>query len=63
MIIIVFFILTDSHYFIKDSSTGVTILEGQSEGGLYPQWLQHFSLNKQPTLVALIGVKVPLRIW
>jgi hypothetical protein len=31
-----FFILTSSHYFIKDSRTGVTILKGRSDGGLYP---------------------------
>jgi len=31
-----FFILADSHYFIKDKQTGLTLLEGKSDGGLYP---------------------------
>ncbi|KAG2704800.1 hypothetical protein I3760_05G022100 [Carya illinoinensis] len=31
-----FFILIASHYFVKDNHTGKTLLEGQSNGGLYP---------------------------
>jgi hypothetical protein len=31
-----FFLHTGSHYFVKDNHTGITLLEGRSEGGLYP---------------------------
>jgi hypothetical protein len=30
-----FFLLNGSHYFVKDNLTGITLLEGRSQGGLY----------------------------
>jgi hypothetical protein len=43
-IITAFFILTDSHYFIEDKQTGLTLLEGKSDGGLYPISSTYFRL-------------------
>jgi hypothetical protein len=31
-----FFILIDSHFYVKDNQTWVILLEGRSENGLYP---------------------------
>jgi hypothetical protein len=43
--IMVVFILTGSHYFIKENCIGLTLLEGRSEGGLYPLHLHSFLVN------------------
>jgi len=58
-----FFVLNGSHYFVKDNRTGLTLLEGQSEGGLYPIQLKSFSVNKQHALTALLGVKTSAAVW
>lgn len=58
-----FFILTASHFFVKDILTGKTLLEGRSEGGLYPFPMQSISLNKPRALVAVAGIKAPLAVW
>jgi hypothetical protein len=58
-----FFILTDSNYFVKDNHTGLTLLAGKSEGGLYPIHLNSFSVNKQHALTALLGVKTSAAVW
>jgi hypothetical protein len=58
-----FFILTGSQYFVKDNHTGLTLLEGRSEGGLYPIQLKSFSVNKQHTLTALLGFKTSAAVW
>jgi len=62
-IITVFFLLNGSHYFVKDNLTGITLLEGRSEGGLYPLHLQSFSVNKQRALTAFLGVKTSAAVW
>ena len=58
-----FFILTDSNYFVEDNHTGLTLLAGKSEGGLYPIHLNLFSVNKQHALTALLGVKTSAAVW
>jgi hypothetical protein len=58
-----FFILTGSQYFVKDNRTGLTLLVGRSEGGLYPIQLKSFSVNKQHALTALLGVKISAAVW
>ena len=58
-----FFILTNSHYFIKYNKTGTTLLEGLSEGGLYPIHLKKHLVNKFRACVALFGVKTSLDVW
>jgi hypothetical protein len=58
-----FFILTGSHYFVKDNKTGMTLLEGQSEGGLYPIHLNKYVVNKCRAHIALFGVKTSLDVW
>jgi hypothetical protein len=58
-----FFLLNGSHYFVKDNRTGITLLEGRSEGGLYPLHLQSFLVNKQHALTAFLGVKTSAVVW
>jgi len=58
-----FFILTDSHYFIKDKLMGLTLLEGKSEGGLYPINTSKVVLPKTRLLNALLGVKTSISVW
>jgi hypothetical protein len=58
-----FFILTGSHYFVKDNKTGMTLLDGQSEGGLYPIHLNKYVVNKCRAHIALFGVKTSLDVW
>jgi hypothetical protein len=59
----IFFLLNGSHYFVKDNCTGITLLEGRSEGGLYPLHLQSFSVNKQHALTTFLGVKTFAAVW
>ena len=57
------FILTGTHYFVKDIQTGVTLLEGRSEGGLYPIQLRSMSINKSHALSAVVGIKASVSVW
>ncbi|RVW13866.1 Retrovirus-related Pol polyprotein from transposon RE1 [Vitis vinifera] len=57
------FILTGTHYFVKDIQTGTTLLEGKSEGGLYPIQLRSMSINKSHALSAVVGIKASVSIW
>ena len=58
-----FFILTGSPYFVKDNKTGMTLLEGLSEGGLYPIHINKKFVNKCHAHVTLFGVKTSLDVW
>lgn len=58
-----FFILTDSHYFLKDKQTGITLLARSSERGLYPFHLNKVSLNKCRTHIVFFGVKTSFDVW
>lgn len=58
-----FFILTGSHFFIKDNQTGLNLLDGKSEDGLYPIRTSLASLNKARIHTALFGVKAPVSVW
>jgi transposase InsO family protein len=58
-----FFILTDTHFFIKDKLTGLTLLEGKSEGGLYPINTSRMVVPKTRLLSALLGVKTSVDVW
>jgi len=40
------FALTGSNFLVKDNLTGMVLLQGPSENGLYPIPLHHLSLNK-----------------
>jgi hypothetical protein len=48
---------------VKDNHTGLTLLEGRSEGGLYPLHLKSFSVNKQHALTTFLGVKTYAVVW
>jgi hypothetical protein len=50
-----FFILAGSHFFIKDNQTGLNLLDGKSEGGLYPIRTSLASLNKAWIHTTLFG--------
>ncbi|RVW62129.1 Retrovirus-related Pol polyprotein from transposon RE2 [Vitis vinifera] len=43
--------------------TGATLLEGRSEGGLYPIQLRSMSINKSHALSAVVGIKAPVSVW
>jgi len=58
-----FFLLNGSHYFVKDNHTSLTLLEGLSEGGLYPLHFKSLSVNKQHALTAFLGVKTFATVW
>jgi len=58
-----FFILTGSQYFVKDNRTGLTLLEGRSEDGLYPIQLKSFYVNNKHALTTLLGVKTSAAVW
>jgi hypothetical protein len=55
------FILTDSHFFVKDNFTGQTLLQGQSRDGLYPIFLSK-STNKVRKFAAFLGVSTSSKI-
>ena len=51
-----FFILTGTHYFIKDNKTGTTLLEGLSEGDFIPfTSINIWSINFVPALLSLVS--------
>jgi len=58
-----FFILTDTHYSIKDKLTSLTLLQGKSEGGLYPINTSKVVLPKTRLLSAMLGVKISVDVW
>jgi hypothetical protein len=48
-----FFILTNSHYFVKDNKTGTTLLESLSEDGLYHIHIKKTFVSKCHAHIAL----------
>ncbi|KAJ0009705.1 hypothetical protein Pint_33476 [Pistacia integerrima] len=65
-----YFVLTASHFFVKDLQTRKILLQGQSEGGLYPMYLKQMKLNSSnsktahiSSFTALQGVRAPIHIW
>jgi hypothetical protein len=58
-----YFILTSSHFFVKDLQTHAILLEGKSENGLYPLWLRRWSSkNKNPVFTAFFGLKTSISV-
>ena len=58
-----YFVLTSSHFFVKDMQTGEILLQGPCEAGLYPMHLKQISSKHCRNLVAFIGVKTSLSTW
>jgi len=58
-----FFILSDSHFLVKDKRTKAILLAGKSENGLYPLRFKRSSLKAQHAAVALIGIRTSHLIW
>jgi hypothetical protein len=52
-----YFILTSSHYYVKDLQTHAILLKGKSENGLYPLRLGRNLHKETKTFTALIGIK------
>jgi hypothetical protein len=62
-----YFILTTSHYFVKDIRTHAILLEGRSEHGLFPlrfRSLPFMNNNKSfPIYTAFLGLKTTPDVW
>jgi hypothetical protein len=58
-----FFVLTDSHFFVKDTHTKAILLAGKSENGLYPLRFQRGSIKARRATVALLGIRTSSLIW
>jgi len=58
-----FFKLTDSYFLVKANLTGEILLQGPSEGGLYPVNLKQFSKNKLSRFTAFLGAKTSSSTW
>jgi hypothetical protein len=58
-----YFILTATHFFVKDMLTKATLLEGKTENGLYPLRFKGSSLKARRAAVALLGIKTSSLIW
>jgi hypothetical protein len=52
-----FFILTASHFFVKDNQTMAILLEGKSENGLYPMRLQKTLFKHNYCFTTFLGLK------
>ena len=52
-----YFILTSSHYFVKNLLTHKVLLEGKSENGLYPLQFGRSPHKGNKTFAALIGIR------
>lgn len=66
----VFFILTNSYFVVKDTQTKEMLLQGSSEDGLYPIYLQQLKPNKALSKITLLssfttflGVTTPIQVW
>jgi len=61
------FELTGSHYTVKDNLTGIMLLQGLSENGLYPISLHRLQSslqsNKLKGFAAFVGVKTSDMVW
>jgi transposase InsO family protein len=58
-----YFVLTSSHYFVKDLRTHALLLEGRSENGLYPLKLERTSSKNAPVFSAFLGIKASTLMW
>lgn len=57
-----YFKLTDSYFLVKDNLTGAILLQGPSEGSLYPVHLNKFVTNKRAS-IALNVIKASTDLW
>jgi hypothetical protein len=58
-----YFVLTGSHYFVKDLRTKAILLEGRSENGLYPMQFGRNKLQGAKTFTAFLGIKTSSLVW
>jgi hypothetical protein len=58
-----YFILTSSHYYVKDLLTHATLLEGRSEHGLYPLRLGGNLHKNTKTFTAFLGIRTTSLVW
>jgi hypothetical protein len=57
------FELTGYDFTVKDNQTGMVLLHGPCENGLYPIPLNRKSMNKVKGFTALLGVKTSYMVW
>jgi hypothetical protein len=58
-----YFILTLSHYFVKDLLTHATLLEWRSENGLYPLKLGRNLCKENKTFTVFLGIRTTSLVW
>jgi hypothetical protein len=58
-----YFILTGSHYFVKDLRTKAVLLEGRSDNGFYPMRFGRNKLQGVKTFTAFLGIKTSFLVW
>ena len=58
-----YFVLTSSHYFVKDLLTHAILLAGRSENGLYPLKFERHFQNGTKTFTAFIGIRTTSLVW
>jgi hypothetical protein len=58
-----YFVLTSSHYFVKDLLTHATLLAGRSENGLYPLTFGRTFQKGTKTFTTFIGIRTTSLVW
>lgn len=58
-----YFILTDSHFFVKELKTHRLLMEGRSENGLYPLRFKGALSKSKPLFTAFVGLRTILSVW
>jgi len=58
-----YFVLTSTHFFVKDLQTHAILLAGRSENGLYPLRFKNASSKFKPLLTAFLGLRTSLSVW
>jgi hypothetical protein len=58
-----YFLLTSTHFFVKDLQTHAILLAGRSENGLYPLRFKSAPSKSKPLFTALLGLRTSLPVW
>jgi len=58
-----YFLLTSTHFFVKDLRTHAILLAGRSENGMYPLRFKSASSKTFPLFTAFLGLRASLSVW
>jgi hypothetical protein len=58
-----YFLLTSTHFFVKDLRTHAILLAGRSENGMYPLRFKSASSKTFPLFTAFLGLRASLPVW